>query len=282
MPHWLVVLIVVVCCLDLVCLVMLWALHRRGVTLTRTKFGPAVLFDTVDDAGETVRLINVNGTFQSASYVGDDYADLVCLYHQYFGEVLDIAGGEEGLGWLERAVVVGGGGYSFPKWLVAHCPKAHVDVVEIDPKMTELARRWFFLDRLEEDYHAERDGRLSLVTGDGWGWLRESGDARWDLVVNDAFAGKRPLGPLGTAEGARLVHDHLAPGGLYCANVISALTGPKARTLEETAATFRREFGHVYVFPERPEEPDKQGNNAFIACDHRLPIKAEFEWRRDT
>lgn len=278
MPHWLLVLVVVMCCLDAVCLVMLWALRRRGVTLAHTKFGPAVLFDTVDDSGETVRLINVRGTFQSASYVGDDYAELVCLYHQYFAEALDIAGGERGTGWLRSACVVGGGGYSFPKWLVAHCPQARVDVVEIDPRMTQLAREWFFLDRLEEDFHAERDGRLDLVEGDGWEYLRAAGGRRWDLVVNDAFAGKRPLGALSTEEGARLIHDHLSEGGLYCANVISALEGPKAATLREVAEVFKRELGHVYVFPERPEAPSKRGNNAFVACSQRLPIRAEYEW----
>lgn len=269
MPKPLVALFVFVCILDVIILLLPRLLRLRGVDMIRTKFGPALVFDSPTDEVGTVRLLNVRGTFQSVSFVGDDYAELACMYHQYFAEVLDIAGG------ADSALVIGGGGFSFPKWLVAHCPNTRIDVVEVDPAIIRIARQRFFLDRLEEDYHAERDGRFRVECADGWAYLRGS-DRRWDLVVNDAFSGKRPLGPMRTDAGARIIHEHLTERGVYLANVICPLEGRRSRTLEETVRTFAEEFAHVYVIPERPEDPRHNGDNVFVACDRELAIARQY------
>lgn len=246
-------------------------LAARGVLMCRTRFGITLVFDSTDEDGTPVRLLNVNGTFQSVAYTGDDlWNELACAYHRSFAEVVQMMGG------VGRAVVIGGGGYSFPKWLVCHEWDARVEVVEIDPKVTELARRWFFLDRLER--MCEGTQRLGLIEGDGWTWLAEAREP-YDLVVNDAFSGKRPLGPMGTAEGARIIREKLSDGGVYLANVRASLEGPHARVLTETLAEFSRAFRHVYLLPERSEEPRRVGYNAMVATDRELLALTEHEWR---
>lgn len=44
---------------------------------------------------------------------------------------------------MKHALMLGGAGYSFPQSFLATYPDAHIDVVEIDPKVTELARTYF-------------------------------------------------------------------------------------------------------------------------------------------
>ena len=47
----------------------------RGVWFTwHTRFGPALVFDSADEDGTTVRLLNVRGTYQSVCYVDADDA----------------------------------------------------------------------------------------------------------------------------------------------------------------------------------------------------------------
>ena len=41
--------------------------------------------------------------------------------------------------------MIGGAGYSFPKEYLRTYPTHDIDVVEIDPQMTEIARRFFDL-----------------------------------------------------------------------------------------------------------------------------------------
>lgn len=168
-------------------------------------------------------------------------------------------------------MVMGGGGYSLPKYLAAFVPAARTDVVEVDPAITRLAREHFFLDECLEQTGAEKDGRLRLVTGDAWAFLRAATEP-YDVIVNDAFSGKRPLGPLTTDEGARVLHEHLAAGGVYLANVRCACEGPGAKPLREVEEAFGREFAHVAVVPEWPDEPRKPGNNVVVASDAELPL----------
>lgn len=262
MPLPLLVILLIACAAALtwLChLAMVRILAWRGVTMERTRFGLALIFDTEDEDGTPVRMLNVGGTFQSACYVPDELAfELVAEYQRSEARVVSE------LPRLRDAVVIGGGGFSFPKWMLRHLPPVRVSVVEIDPKIIEIARRDFHLAEAERRYVPE--GRLEVACADGWEWLR-SLSRPVDLIVNEAFSGRRPLGPLTGEEGARLVHERLADGGTYLANVRCPLQGARSGALRDTAEAFRREFAHVWVLPERPEEPGRGGNNTLVASD---------------
>ena len=75
-----------------------------------------------------------------------------------------------------------------------------------------------------------------------------------------------------TDKGARLIHAHLSDDGIYLANVIAPLEGRKSRVLYETLAIFEAEFAHVYLVPERPEEPKRAACNVLVASDRKLAI----------
>lgn len=317
MPTLLLVLIVAVSALDIFILCLPWLLRKRGVWLWwHTKFGPALVFDSQDDDGTTVRLLNVRGKYQSVAYVDPDLRwELACIYHKYFAEIVDIVGltgnshttksidqagkttdpqpllddkdcsssclrhvppsdclRQASSEFKPAAVVIGGGGYSFPKWLVAHCPCLHTVVVEIDPAITKIARKHFFLNELLEEFP---DNVPELICDDGWAWLRNC-HRSFDLIVNDAFSGKHPLGPLGTAEGARLIHQHLTSQGVYLANVIAPLEGKGSRHLQDTCHTFCAEFKYVWLIPEDEEDPNTIANNCLIASNHPWPISHRY------
>ena len=127
---------------------MPWLLRKRNVEMRRTKFGVTLVFDAENADGTPVRLINVNGTFQSGCYVPEDLRfQLACEYHREMARVIEALVAERGHTAEDPLhVLVMGGGYSLPKYLAAYVPEARVDVVEIDPAMTELAREFFFLD----------------------------------------------------------------------------------------------------------------------------------------
>lgn len=246
---------------------MPWLLRRRNVVMRRTRFGVTLVFDAENLDGTPVRLLNVNGTFQSGCYVPEDLRfQLACEYHREMARVIEGLVRERGASRERplRVLVMGGGGYSLPKYLAAYVPEARVDVVEIDPAITALAREFFFLDECLEKTGAEKDGRLRLVTGDAWGFVRAAAEP-YDVIVNDAFSGNRPLGPLTSSEGAATVRAHLAADGVYLANVRCSVEGRRARVLDEVVDAFGHEFEHVGYVPEWPDEPGKPGNNVLVA-----------------
>ena len=257
-----------------------WLLRKRGVEVRRTKFGLTLIFEADNLDGTPVRLLNVNGTFQSGCYVPEDLRfELACEYHREMAHVIE--GLVESRGCTRerplRVMVMGGGGYSLPKYLATYVPEARVDVVEIDPAITAIARELFFLDECLEKTGAEKDGRIRLVNDDAWGFMRAA-DEPYDVIVNDAFSGNRPLGPLTSAEGAHTVREHLAEDGVYLANVRCACEGRRAKTLREVEGAFGAEFSHVGYVPEWPDEPEKPGNNVLVAtsADGVMPHDARM------
>lgn len=257
--HQLLIICMILTIVDLIFYLALPTLLRlRGVDVTRRGlFGLTMVFETSDQDGTPIRLLNVNGVFQSATYLSDDlWSELVCEYHRQMIEVINQ------MGTAKTVLVIGGGGYSLPKYLVTHTKRMKVCVVEIDPQMTKIARERFFLDRAE----SVAGERLELLCDDGFAWLRAT-DRRFDVIINDAFSAGKPLKQLATDDGARLIADHLTAQGMYLANVRCPLEGRRSKSLQQVTQAFQRHFNKVQILPENPEEPRRLGNNVLIASE---------------
>ena len=115
-------------------------------------------------------------------------------------------------------------------------PAARIDGVEIDPAVTAVGRRWFGLDD---------NPRLTVHTADARPYLAAS-DARYDLILIDAY--RQPYVPfyLATREFFRLCRQRLAPGGIVALNV-STVPGDH-RLAEGIAGTLRTEFPQVVTW----------------------------------
>lgn len=249
--------------------------HRRSREIFLkfdTMAGPCRVF-TVERKEGLVRMMNVAGTMQSGTYLDDDtYCDLAFSYTRDY-DCMFLAGVP-----VRDVLVLGGGGYSYPKHLIAHRPETFVTCVEIDPVVTAIARRYFFLDRLFEEYDLDETGRLQLVEGDAREFLEQS-DERYDAIVNDCFAGMSLVESLATREAALLYHEHLREDGVYLSNVIGAVEGPRSRAMRRILRTLASEFAHVYVLPGQPAALSNCDNNVVIATDGdwRLPGAIELE-----
>lgn len=219
---------------------------RRLLASPQTLFGSALVYDQVDDKGDTVRFLSVNGLKESATYLDDRWNELVFDYTKRYN--LMFAAGIP----LNRVLMIGGGGYSYPKYLISHRGDVTMDVVEMDGAITDLAREFFFLDRLEEEYGAQASGRLNLICDDGRAFAERCAadlGARYDAVLNDSFAAGVPAPSLTTVEAAQAIRGCLVPGGLYLSNVVSSLRGQGSQFLQAQFKTLSRVFRHVHVVP---------------------------------
>lgn len=222
-----------------------------------TMFGRAQVYDVEDDSGDTFRVLDIEGTWQSASYVDDRWRELVFGYHQVFDRAFAAPVP------LRRVLMLGGGALSYPKHVVAAHDDVQVDVVELDPKVTELARAWFCLDRLSDAQQA----RLQVHCADALAFLADAAAAgtRYDLVVNDLFAAEAPTAELMAPAGLALVREVLAPEGLYVANVVAALKGRKKRPLRMVQEALAHTFSQVEVVSLGADDPRTPDNNVVFA-----------------
>jgi spermidine synthase len=129
-----------------------------------------------------------------------------------------------------RALIIGGGGYTFPRFLEAKYPQAQIEVLEIDPHLTRLAFEYLGLSPKTRIRTFNGDARWTLMN------LKEKG--RYDFILGDAFNDLSIPYHLTTREFSALLHSALKPDGLLIANVIdhfqTGLFMPSyVRTLEE-------------------------------------------------
>lgn len=242
---------------------LLLILRARGIFVTRTKFGLTMIFDSEDADGTPIRLLNVNGTFQSVSYIEPDLRFELCVhYHRMMAKII------QQMSARGHVVVMGGGGFSLPKYLATHVKGATVDAIEIDPKIVLLAREHFFLDEALTAASSE----LHVIENDAWKALQNADASSIDVLVNEVFAGRKSLGPLGTTAGAQTIKEKLAFGGVYLADVRCPLEGRGSALLPQVVDVFAREFAHVAYVPEWPDTPKIPGNNLLIATDADIAL----------
>jgi spermidine synthase len=234
----------------------------------QTMFGTARIYE-FSDGGDRVRVLDMGGTFQSATYVDERWykvpfkylALLDCMFaaKTHVGDVC----------------MLGGGGYSYPKQFIVEHPQARMDVVEIDPAITQIAREYFFLDRLEWEYEAVTSNRLKIISQDAMAYLQGCAQVgrRYDAIVNDCFVVEQKDASLATPEGIHTVRKSLKPDGLYLANTICALEGDLAEPLMEFVAALSAEFDHVHVLPCDKAPRTEIDNMVVVASnkDHDLP-----------
>ncbi|MCU0510080.1 MAG: fused MFS/spermidine synthase [Anaerolineae bacterium] len=135
------------------------------------------------------------------------------------------------------ALFIGGGGYTFPRYMEATYPGSALDVIEIDPGVTETAYQLLGLNRDTDIRSFNEDARM---------FLEREPDRAYRLIMGDAFNDYSVPYHLTTREFNERVKDWLADDGLYMVNLID---GPRRDFLRAYVHTLRGTFEHVYVVP---------------------------------
>jgi spermidine synthase len=123
-----------------------------------------------------------------------------------------------------RMLVIGNAGGTIARAYGRFYPRVEIDGVEIDPKLNEVARRFF---------GAGDNPRLHLIAADGRPFL-ETSNRTYDLIVVDAY--RQPYVPfqLATQEFFEAAREHLRPGGAIALNVAAT---PDDRRLSDAIGT---------------------------------------------
>ena len=198
------------------------------------------------------------------SYV--DLADPTYLDFTYAQALEDVLAVEHPAPEPITVIHVGGGGFTFPRYLRATRPGTRSTVLELDPLLVDLAT---------EELGFEPGPDVEVLTGDARLTLQLLPDGEADLVIGDAFGGVSVPWHLATVEFVELVHDKLRPGGTYALNMIDY--GPRDFARAEMA-TLAAAFDHVAAFAPRdrfgPRDVAAGGNYVLVASDEPIDVAA--------
>ncbi len=221
--------------------------------------------DVVEDLGNPGgRTLVLDGL--SHAYVDLDAPDrLAFAYIRRFADVA--AGPIAARNGSFDALHVGGGGFSFPRFLAASHPGARQTVLELDPAIVETARAELGL--------ATSD-RLRVIVGDARLSIVDVPTDSVDLVFGDAFGGLAVPWHLTTREMLEEIDRVLRPGGTYVMNVIDY---PPLGFVRAETATAGIVFEDVAIVASPDELAGRSGGNFVVVASDRPIDVAGIEAR---
>lgn len=139
---------------------------------------------------------------------------------------------------IDNALMLGGAGFVYPRYFLENNLGNRIDVVEIDAKMIELARKHFFL---------KDDPRLNIYIDDARLFTKEVKN-EYDVIYLDAFSSINPPYHLTTVEFLSELKESLTEDGILMVNLISSTSGLNSQFLNIEGNTLKKVFGKVDLF----------------------------------
>ena len=245
------------------------AVHRQ------VQLGTAELVPDLDRADSW--LLFLDGVAQS----GVDLADPGYLEFEYvrrIGHVADLAFPP---GAPLRALHLGGGALTLPRYLAHTRPGSRQLVAEVDDTLTNLVR---------EHLPLPAGHRIRVRAADARAVVESVREASYDLVIADVFAGAVTPAHLTTAEFVAATARALCPGGVYAVNVAAgpppsgdrltvAGRAPSAGQALDGArsavATLRSSYSQACMIGEASVlRGRRRGNLVLVGSDQPLPEAA--------
>ena len=151
---------------------------------------------------------------------------------------------------IERALFIGGGGFTNPKEFVQM--GINVTVVELDGGVVEAAVQYFNVD----------DSAMDIYVVDGRHFLQNTKET-YDLIVVDAYRKDKVPFHMATTEFYTLVNERLNDEGIVFSNFIAFPEGKQGEFFRTMHKTTAQAFPSVYAF--RSKDPNVFQNMLIMA-----------------
>jgi spermidine synthase len=231
-----------------------------NVLFERDTFYHRISVSTIQYGNAIGRLLKLDSTEEGAQIV--ETGDLIFDYQHYWrlAEVFSPH--------LERALFLGAGAFGMPEKVSGRFPDATVDVVEIDPAVVDVGRRFFRLSEFPKVHAHAVDARRFLSTT----------PARYDFIFGDAYNGEQYIpAHLVTREFFARVAERLTDRGVYVMNLIGSVNGNRSELFWRIFNSVRYSFPHIQVYASS-SDPNAQQNLILVASFADLDaVSAKFQ-----
>ena len=201
------------------------------------------------------------------SYINQETGEMGAEYLKYY----DLAEyfNKENKGTL----LIGGAAYTYPMHYLKKYEDKTIDVVEIDEKMTEIAKNEFGLN--------VEDNRLKIHHQDGRSFLNYA-DQQYDSILIDAFKGIDAPFELTTYEALQSAKNRLKENGVVITNIISAIEGEESDFLHYEYKTYEAVFDDVRLFQVRNQGEEERQNLILVGIKGNPSVdESKYEEYKD-
>lgn len=212
-----------------------WALASnqgwlKSICVRETNYYCIKIIDQ-DNEGKQIRQLVLDHLVHSFVELGNP-TNLVYGYEKIYAELAQYRSTQNS---HQNVLMIGGGGYTFPRYMEAVYPEATVHVVEIDPGVTQFAHDMLGL---------KPDTKIVTYNEDARMFMAGKPTMKYDLVLGDAFNHYSVPYHLTTKEFNDRVHAWLADDGIYAVNIID---GPRGEFVRAYYNTLRESFKYTYL-----------------------------------
>jgi len=151
----------------------------------------------------------------------------------------------------KRLLIVGLGGGTIPGLLHKHYPQTMIHVVELDPDVVDVAKKFFGF---------REDATLRAYVGDGRRFIQRCRDP-YDVIFLDAFGAENVPYDLATREFLQAVRRALTPKGIAVGNIWSRYSNPLYDCM---VRTYQDVFEELYIL-----KVQGAGNEILIALPRK-------------
>jgi len=200
--------------------------------------------------------------FDQSYVIPEEPTNLIYDYTRVFGEVVRYTTRENP---VSRVLHLGGGGYSFPRYMETVYLGSINEVVEIDPAVTRIAHEELGLPLGTSIKTYNQDARLFLIQ-------RKVG-YKYDIVIGDVFNDYSIPYHLTTLEFNKLVKSNMNANGIYLVNINDY---PLGRFMPSFIHTLKQAFNYVYLFSVGERWGHVKDDTFVVTADDRVIAATDY------
>lgn len=195
------------------------------------------------------KVMKVGNEYSSGMYLDSD--SLAFIYSRFYKMMFHFHPNPV------NTLLIGGGAYSVPKYFQNAYPKMKMDVLEIDPALTEIAEKEFRLKPDERIVPIHEDGRIYL----------NHNKKKYDVIMGDAYRSLFSIPfHLVSKEAMEKMSTSLTEDGVLMINILSPVAGPNRDLFHSMVKTCREVFPVVKAFKPRKTAPAERVQNIMLVC----------------
>ncbi|MEI6093548.1 MAG: fused MFS/spermidine synthase [bacterium] len=209
-----------------------------------------------EDKKDTILSLFLDSQFEGAQFEKSKELPMLCQKYWKLSKIFNTK--------VDNALFIGGGAFGMPIALSDYNKDAKVDVVELDPELIKLGKKYFKL---------ETSSKVKPIAGDGRVFFH-SNKKKYDLIFGDAFHGLANIpAHLVTKEFFSLVNDSLTDNGIFMMNIISSIQGESA-LFDSIRKTVNTVFKNVYIFTPQGDLLYGRMNIILVASNKDIDFKS--------
>jgi spermidine synthase len=166
-----------------------------------------------------------------------------------------------------KTLTIGGGGYTFPRHMEVSYPRAHIDVVEIDPMVTKIVYDHLGLPKTTRITTYNTDGR----------WYVMNCAEKYDVIFTDAYNDLSIPYHLTTKEFVAQLKSIMTPSAILMSNIIDNFQ--KGSFLPSYIKTLQEVFGdkNVHLISVSPDFENLRISTFIVMASVRPLDMAAFD-----